>query len=210
MLNTSLAAAESMTHDVIRDLLGIKLDMTNYADMIDQHQVKKLVEEAYQYREEIFAKEQEILKLKEQINGLIEERESCVSERDKKELDILAAQISLEQLKERDQLLCAQNEMLKMDKANLKRRIIELDQMVKTLLETQTTQQQLQQNLKVKNDGVSKSGDSDLNKRLAHSEWLLSQVNDELAAHCRRSSNTHVRKGLMGKVMKQEIGGRKS
>ncbi|XP_021889525.1 kinesin-like protein KIN-12C isoform X3 [Carica papaya] len=206
MLNTSLAAAESMTHDVIRDLLGIKLDMTNYADMIDQHQVKKLVEEAYQYREEIFAKEQEILKLKEQINGLIEERESCVSERDKKELDILAAQISLEQLKERDQLLCAQNEMLKMDKANLKRRIIELDQMVKTLLETQTTQQQLQQNLKVKNDGVSKSGDSDLNKRLAHSEWLLSQVNDELAAHCRRSSNTHVRKGLMGKVMKQEIG----
>lgn len=38
---------------------------------------------------------------------------SCVSERDKKELDILAAQISLEQLKERDQLLCAQNEMLK-------------------------------------------------------------------------------------------------
>ncbi|XP_021889524.1 kinesin-like protein KIN-12C isoform X2 [Carica papaya] len=208
MLNTSLAAAESMTHDVIRDLLGIKLDMTNYADMIDQHQVKKLVEEAYQYREEIFAKE--ILKLKEQINGLIEERESCVSERDKKELDILAAQISLEQLKERDQLLCAQNEMLKMDKANLKRRIIELDQMVKTLLETQTTQQQLQQNLKVKNDGVSKSGDSDLNKRLAHSEWLLSQVNDELAAHCRRSSNTHVRKGLMGKVMKQEIGGRKS
>jgi kinesin family protein 15 len=31
MLNTRLAAAESMTHDVIRDLLGVKLDMTNYA-----------------------------------------------------------------------------------------------------------------------------------------------------------------------------------
>ena len=31
MLSTRLAAAESMTHDVIRDLLGIKLDMTNYA-----------------------------------------------------------------------------------------------------------------------------------------------------------------------------------
>lgn len=31
MLNARLAAAESMTHDVIRDLLGVKLDMSSYA-----------------------------------------------------------------------------------------------------------------------------------------------------------------------------------
>jgi len=31
MLQTRLAATESMTHDVIRDLLGVKLDITNYA-----------------------------------------------------------------------------------------------------------------------------------------------------------------------------------
>lgn len=31
MLNARLAATENMTHDVIRDLLGVKLDMTNYA-----------------------------------------------------------------------------------------------------------------------------------------------------------------------------------
>lgn len=31
MLNTKLAATESMTHDVIRDLLSVKLDITNYA-----------------------------------------------------------------------------------------------------------------------------------------------------------------------------------
>lgn len=31
MLNTRLLATESMTHDVIRDLLGVKMDMTNYA-----------------------------------------------------------------------------------------------------------------------------------------------------------------------------------
>lgn len=31
MLTARLAEAESMTHDVIRDLLGIKLDMTSYA-----------------------------------------------------------------------------------------------------------------------------------------------------------------------------------
>lgn len=31
LLNTRLAATENMTHDIIRDLLGVKLDMTNYA-----------------------------------------------------------------------------------------------------------------------------------------------------------------------------------
>lgn len=30
MLNSRLASAESMTHDVIRDLLGVKLDMSSY------------------------------------------------------------------------------------------------------------------------------------------------------------------------------------
>ena len=30
MLDSRLAATESMTHDVIRDLLGVKLDMTKY------------------------------------------------------------------------------------------------------------------------------------------------------------------------------------
>lgn len=30
-LNTKLASAESMTHDVIRDLLSVKLDISNYA-----------------------------------------------------------------------------------------------------------------------------------------------------------------------------------
>lgn len=30
-LNTKLASAESMTHDVIRDLLSVKLDISNFA-----------------------------------------------------------------------------------------------------------------------------------------------------------------------------------
>ncbi|OMO58550.1 hypothetical protein COLO4_34541 [Corchorus olitorius] len=75
MLKTRLAAAESMTHDVIRDLLGVKLDMTNYANLIDQHQVQKLVEEAQQQAEEFLAKEQEILDLRKKVNNLMEEKE---------------------------------------------------------------------------------------------------------------------------------------
>lgn len=38
---------------------------------------------------------------------------SCTSELNQKEAEILKAQVSLEQLQERDQLLSAQNEMLK-------------------------------------------------------------------------------------------------
>ncbi len=31
LLNTRLAEAESMTHDIVRELLGVKLDISNYA-----------------------------------------------------------------------------------------------------------------------------------------------------------------------------------
>ncbi|XP_021642903.2 kinesin-like protein KIN-12C isoform X2 [Hevea brasiliensis] len=189
MLNARLAAAESMTHDVIRDLLGVKLDMNNYANLIDQHQVQKLVEAAHQQTEEFHAMEQEILNLRRQINDLIKEKESCMSEINKKVADILAAQMTVEQLQERDQLLSAQNEMLKIDKTNLLRRVAELDEMVKTLLGTQSTQQQIQQTSKNKENGMLKMGDADLTKRLAHSEKLLDRVNNELAQYRRFSRN---------------------
>lgn len=79
-LNTKLAIAESMTHDVIRDLLSVKLDISNYAvsvgldiqdiakkrfslelmfwflqTIIEQHQLQKLIEEAHQHRQDFVA-----------------------------------------------------------------------------------------------------------------------------------------------------------
>lgn len=69
---------------------------------------------------------------------------SCISEINKKEGDIAAAQMTLQQLQDRDQLLSAQNEMLKVDKTNLKRRVAELDEMVKTILGTPTIHQPIQ------------------------------------------------------------------
>lgn len=190
MLNTRLAAAESMTHDVIRDLLGVKLDMTNYANLIDQYHVQKLVEEAHHQTEEFLEKEQEILNLRKRINDLIEERESCMSEVNRREENMLAAELTIEQLQERDQLLSAQNEMLKMDKTNLKRRVAELDEMVKTLLGSPSRKQQTQLTLKTKDNSSLKLGDTDFTKRLANSEKLLSRVNGELAQY-RRYSVSH-------------------
>ncbi|GAV71636.1 Kinesin domain-containing protein/Kinesin-relat_1 domain-containing protein [Cephalotus follicularis] len=188
MLNTRLAAAESMTHDVIRDLLGVKLDLTNYANLIDQHQVQKLVDEAHQQAEDFLAKEHEVLNLRKQIDDLIQERER--QEMTKKETDILAAEMTVQQLQERDQMLFAQNEMLKMDKTNLLRRVAELDEMVKTLLGTQSNERRNRQasNSKASENGLSKVGDADFTCRsLAHSEKLLSRVNDELAQYRKHS-----------------------
>ncbi|ONI27869.1 hypothetical protein PRUPE_1G108800 [Prunus persica] len=185
LLNTRVAAAESMTHDVIRDLLGVKLDMTNYANLIEQYQVQKLVEEAHQQTEEFQEKEQEILNLRKQITDLMGERQSCISEINKKEGDIAAAQMTLQQLQDRDQLLSAQNEMLKVDKTNLKRRVAELDEMVKTILGTPTIHQPIQHphTSKPKNNSSLKLHEIDFTKRLEQSEKHFSRVNGELAQY---------------------------
>ncbi|ONK63044.1 uncharacterized protein A4U43_C07F10830, partial [Asparagus officinalis] len=113
VLTAKLAAAESMTHDVLRDLLGLKLDMTNYANLIDQEEVQTLLRKAQQQSEESIAKEKEILNLKKHIELLMEERESWIEEINQRKADIFASQVMVERLQQREQLLTAQNEMSK-------------------------------------------------------------------------------------------------
>ncbi|KAF8089454.1 hypothetical protein N665_0505s0004 [Sinapis alba] len=183
-LNTRIAAADSMTHDVIRDLLGVKMDITSYAELIDQHQLQRVVEEAKQHAEEIMSKDQEIINLKRHIDALVKERESCMSELNKKDTDVLETQISLDQLQERAQLLSMQNEMLKNDKSNLLRRLAELE---RTVREAQASNQRVPQ---TKKDTVSfKLADTDYTKRLENAQKLLSHANNELAKY-RKTSNS--------------------
>ncbi|XP_058209055.1 kinesin-like protein KIN-12C isoform X4 [Rhododendron vialii] len=183
MLNTRLAAAESMTHDVIRDLLGVKLDMTNYANLVDQYQLQKLMEDTHLQAQESIAMEREIHDLRRQMNDLVDERERCISEVYRRQNDVLAAEITVEQLQEREQLLAAQNEMLKVDNSNLKRRIVELDEMVKKLFGTQNVPLQIQQQRKNKENLLKQQDSTDLTRQLAKSEKIISRVNDELAQY---------------------------
>ncbi|PWA46552.1 kinesin motor domain-containing protein [Artemisia annua] len=180
MLNTKLAAAESMTHDVIRDLLGVKLDMTNYANLINQNQLQRFIEDAAQQTQEFVAMEQEIRKLKRQLSDVLEERDRFLSEIHSIEADILDSKMKFVQLQGRDQMLTAQNEMLKTDKTNLQRRAAELDEMVKKLLETQPPSQQV--------NHKSKASSSEFGKRLATSDKLLLRVNNELPQYRRPDS----------------------
>ncbi|XP_052205946.1 kinesin-like protein KIN-12C [Diospyros lotus] len=149
-LNSRLAAAESMTHDVIRDLLRVKLDMTNYADLIDQYQLQKIVVDAQIHAQESVAMEQEILNLRRQINDLVEDRERCISELNRRQADVLASQVTIEQLQEREQLLIAQNEMFKVDNGNLKRKTVELDEMLKKIFRAQNVPPRIQKQMNIK------------------------------------------------------------
>ncbi|XVF01191.1 hypothetical protein REPUB_Repub04eG0067300 [Reevesia pubescens] len=112
-LNARLATAESMTHDVIRDLLGVKLDMTNYVSLLDNEQVQKISEKARLDSLESQVKEHEVVKLKQQLNEFVEERRGWLEEIDRRQVELVAAQIALEKLRQRDQLLKTDNEMLK-------------------------------------------------------------------------------------------------
>ncbi|KAG7625578.1 P-loop containing nucleoside triphosphate hydrolase [Arabidopsis thaliana x Arabidopsis arenosa] len=184
-LNTRIAAADSMTHDVIRDLLGVKMDITSYAELIDQHQVQRVVEKAQQHAEEILSKEQEVMNLKRHIDYLFKDRESCMSELNKKDTDVLSTQISLDQLQERVQLLSMQNEMLKNDKSNLLRKLAELD---RTVHNAQASNHRVPQT--TKDTASFKLADTDYTKRLENAQKLLSHANNELAKY-RKTSNNH-------------------
>ncbi|XP_010555154.1 PREDICTED: kinesin-like protein KIN-12C isoform X2 [Tarenaya hassleriana] len=187
-LNTRIAAAESMTHDVIRDLLGVKMDMTNYANLVDHYQFGRVVEEAHQRTEEILSKEQEIIKLKKHIAAFVEERERCISELKEKEAGVLANQITLEQLQEQVQLLSAQNDMLKKDKTNLLRRVAELDQKVKTFVDAPGSSSQCVTQTPRDTRSI-KLMDTDYSKRLEHAQKLLSHANNELAKYCKTGNS---------------------
>ncbi|CAK9328894.1 unnamed protein product [Citrullus colocynthis] len=156
ILNARLAAAESMTHDVIRDLLGVKLDLTKYANFIEQYQVQQMVMEAHLQSQQFREKEQEVHDLRTQINDLHEERECYKSVLSKKEAEALAMQIACEKLRERDHLLSVQNGILKMENKNLKRKIVELDGKANTLHQTRIGQQENRHAFLTKNDELTK------------------------------------------------------
>ncbi|GFY89976.1 phragmoplast orienting kinesin 2 [Actinidia rufa] len=183
MLNTRLAAAESMTHDVIRDLLGLKLDMTNYASLLDNQQVTKITEKARLHSAEAQAKEQEAMKLKQQLNEFVEERKAKSIE---KQAEMVAAQVALEKLRQRDRLITTENEMFKMENANHKEKVMELEAEVNKLSGQQNLQQRIHHHAKIKARVESNTSDIEytrfyLSIKLRRAEAILARVKEELA-----------------------------
>ncbi|CAL2278907.1 unnamed protein product [Prunus armeniaca] len=190
-LNSKLAAAESMTHDVIRDLLGVKLDMTTYVSLLDNQQVQKITEKARFHSVESEEKEQEVVKLKKQLNEFIQERQGWLEEIDRKQAELIAVQIALEKLRQRDQFLKTENEMLKVENVNHKKKVMELEGEVNKLSGQQNLQQRIHHHAKIKEENHKlKVQNEELSTKLRRTEVILSRVKEELArfrASCGRN-----------------------
>ncbi|KAK8518820.1 hypothetical protein V6N12_012061 [Hibiscus sabdariffa] len=183
-LNARLAAAESMTHDVIRDLLGVKLDMTNYVSLLDNQQVQRIAEKARLDSLESQVKDHEVDKLKQQLNEFVEERRGWLEEIDRKQAELVTAEVALEKLRQRDQLLKTENEMLKMENVNYKKKVMELEGEVKKLSGQQNLQQRIHHHAKIKEENNTlKSQNGELGAKLRRTEVVLSRVRDELAQY---------------------------
>ncbi|KAL4281224.1 hypothetical protein GQ457_03G001460 [Hibiscus cannabinus] len=186
-LNTRLAAAESMTHDVIRDLLGVKLDMTNYVTLLDNQQVQKIAENARLDSFESQVKDHEVAKLKQQLNEFVEERRGWLEEINIKQAELVTAEVSLEKFRQRDQLLKTENEMLKMENVNYKKKLMELEGEPRKLSGQQNLQQRIHHHAKTKEENnMLKIQNEELGAKLGWTEVVLSRVRDELA-HYRAS-----------------------
>ncbi|XP_048555108.1 kinesin-like protein KIN-12E isoform X1 [Triticum urartu] len=180
LLTSRLAAVDSMTHDVIRELLGVKLDMTNYANLLDQEEVHKLLVASQEQIEQSKAKDEELDVLKEQFGHLIQERDSLLDDMDQRKADLLETQLLVEQLEQREQMLEAQNEMLQMEKDNLQQRMMEMDETIE-LLEGSNR-------VRIGDSHSQRSAGSEFSRRLAQSDMLVSHARHERSRNNRAAA----------------------
>ncbi|XP_050363080.1 kinesin-like protein KIN-12D [Argentina anserina] len=183
-LNARLASTESMTHDVIRDLLGVKMDMTTYASLLDNQQVQKITEKARLHSFESKEMEQEVVKLKKQLSEFIEERRGWLEEIERKQAETITVQIALEKLRLRDQSHKTENEVLKMDNAKHKKKVMELEAEVDKLSGQQNIQQRIHHHAKIKDENhMLKILNEELSTKLRRTEVHLSRCKEELARY---------------------------
>ncbi|XP_074343723.1 kinesin-like protein KIN-12C [Apium graveolens] len=63
-----------MTHDVLRNLLGLKLDMTGYASLLDNQQIQNITEKAQLHDAGVQNMDLEVCNLKKQLTEFVVER----------------------------------------------------------------------------------------------------------------------------------------
>ncbi|WOL05131.1 kinesin-like protein KIN-12F [Canna indica] len=184
MLNTRLAQAESMTHDVIRDLLGVKLDMTSLLDQPEMSKIKGTTQSCDDGCEQ---KEQELTMLKKELKEFIDERQSWMHEIKQRHKEMVDARIMAEKLQQREQFLSTENEMLKVENTKYKKININLEDELKKLSNQKNLQHRIHHHAKIKEENTFlKIENEDLSVRLKRSEEILSRVKEELA-HYRES-----------------------
>ncbi|KAL3351025.1 hypothetical protein AABB24_023431 [Solanum stoloniferum] len=127
----------------------------SYADMRrHQEEKEKSLQEACQRIQllegEIISRDAELAHCKANISELkkeefcklrqlLKERKGWIEEIERKQVEMVAAQIALEKLRRRNHLLTAEYEMIKMENVNHKKKVIELEADIKKLSSQQKT-----------------------------------------------------------------------
>ncbi|XP_071729979.1 kinesin-like protein KIN-12D [Rutidosis leptorrhynchoides] len=181
-LNAKLAMSGSMTHDVLRDLLGIKLDMTAYSSLVDGHQIEDINDKDQAHNAGVQSEDSKVIKLKEQLNELVIERKGWLEEIERKQAEMITAQVALEQLRQRDRLLSTENEMFKNEIHNHKMKVLELETEVNKLSGQQNLQQRIHHHAKIKEENNSlKAQNENLSRKLRKTDATLCRCKEELA-----------------------------
>ncbi|XP_024367331.1 kinesin-like protein KIN-12F isoform X4 [Physcomitrium patens] len=181
ILNGKLGAAERMTREVLQDLLGVKSDMTNVANLLGHQQ-----EEQYsmQAQKDSLEKDEGVERLLQQLNDVIEERESWLEEISRRQSDLLAAQATIEKLQERERALRTENENIKDELRVQQKKAGNLEEEVKKLSGQQNLQQRIKHHAKIKEENnLLRIQNDELTGKLRRAELLHTRNADELAKY---------------------------
>ncbi|KAJ9561218.1 hypothetical protein OSB04_006378 [Centaurea solstitialis] len=162
-LNSKLAMSGSMTHDVLRDLLGIKSDMATYSSIVDDNQIEEVTRKIRIHDADAQVKEQEVIKLKQELNEFVVERQRWREEIERK-------QVEMEQVCLQDQLLATENEMFK-------KKVTDLEAEIKKLSGQQNIQQRIHHHAKIKEENnLLKAEMDEMSHKLRRSEAMVTRV----------------------------------
>ncbi|CAN6329659.1 unnamed protein product, partial [Urochloa humidicola] len=183
MLNARLATTESMTHDVIRDMLGVKMNMTTWAALADNQKQMEPTESAISQVQEI-KESNELMNLKKQLDEFIEERQSWLDEINQKQSELGAARINIEKLRQREHFMVAEIELLKAENSNYKTIILNLEDEVKKFTRQQNLQLRINHHVKTKEENILlKRQNEELSAKLQQLGAIVSRTKEELARY---------------------------
>ncbi|KAJ8428830.1 hypothetical protein Cgig2_005895 [Carnegiea gigantea] len=114
----------------------------------DKQQVQKITENA-QF-DCLGSQDQDVKNLRQQLNEFIEERQGWLQEIDRRQAEIVAAQIAIEKHRQQEQLLGTENEAIKMEVTNHKKKVTELEGEVKKLSGQPNLHQRIHHHAKIK------------------------------------------------------------
>ncbi|GBG58637.1 hypothetical protein CBR_g36 [Chara braunii] len=217
-LRKRLVESEGMTHDVVRDLLGIgressanslvgmtkklspppvssrtlstpstavrQTPSTAQFQPVPSSLIKAGQEKVRRLSMEARIKDEELAQVRARLDEFILERERWLEELSHQRTEACAAHVSSDKLRQTNHLLTAQNEKLKIQEANLQKRIASLEAEVRKLSGQQNLHQRIHHHVKIKEENqILKTRVEDLELKSRKESMYLQRALEELAKH---------------------------